>query len=174
MKGKITKAIFLTLLLVLCMSVAVAADVSEDIVDDVSTTPDTDTSLDTATIETVQSSINDNNVEKSEENQPRHVPDDEYKFANETLDIINSSYDGHTLTLLDNVNVMSSTNQPLNNIAFTVQGSNVLIQGLNITNINQNNVVITVSNASSQINILNNNITTISTDTANPAITSLK
>ena len=167
MKGKLTKSIFLALLLVLCMSVAVAADVSENTAGDVATTPDTDTTtVDAQTVDTVQSTITDNNVNKQDETQPRHVPGDNYTFANETLDITSDEYDGHTLTLLDYVTVSSSNNQPLHNIAFNVQGNNVLIQNLNITNINQNNVVITVSNTSSHINILNNNITTISTDTA--------
>ncbi len=169
MKGKLTKSIFLALLLVLCMSVAVAADVSENTAGDVATTPDTDTAtVDAQTVDTVQSTIMDNNVNKQDETQPRHVPGDNYTFANETLDITSDEYDGHTLTLLDNVNVMSSTNQALSNIAFTVQGTNVLIQGLNITNINQNNVVINVLNNSRNVHILNNNITTISDDTTNP------
>ena len=156
------KMMLFTLILFIGISIISATDIN-----------DTTVAEQTQTDTLIESNVNEITSVQSddiikENNEQIETQTNTYTYTNQEININDSSYDGQTLILNDNVQVYSSNNQMINNITFTIAGNNVLIQNLNITNINQNNVVITVLNSSSNVNILNNNITTISNNTTNP------
>lgn len=166
MTSKYTKCIFLGLLVVLCMSVTVAAEVTDDTITDVIDTSSINTNVETTTDEIVTDTITtNNNIETEYDTQTEtEEVNNPYTFTNTTLDITGNNYDGSTIILLDNVNVLSSNNMQLTGTSFIVNGTNVNITGLNIVNYNQNTVVITVIN-SENVTINQTNIVTTRTET---------
>lgn len=149
---------FLVLMVLLLTATAVSATDASDNTTTISNNIDTTTTTD---VEQEYSIINEPNTITDEqiesETSNMDIEEDDYTFANETLDITGNNYDGHTLTLLDNVNVLSSNNMQLTGTAFVVNGNNVNITGLTIVNNNFNTVAITVTG--SDVNIIGNNIT---------------
>lgn len=150
------KLFVFVIFLVLCLSVSYAANVTDD-----STTDKIDTSVTAAETPSIEkeSNLAKQTVKKDKKiskESNRHIPGDPYTFANETLDITGNQYDGHTLTLLDNVNVYSSNNMQLTGTNFIVNGNNVNITGLKIDNNNWNTEAISVTG--SNVNIIGNNI----------------
>ncbi|MEE3418644.1 MAG: hypothetical protein VZQ62_04900 [Methanosphaera sp.] len=149
MNGKVTKGIFLGLLLILCMSVAVATDVSEDTTSDVEIQSLSDNS------ETVYDDVNEvSNIDTVKENNLRSVN----PITSDV--VIDSSYDNQEFDVTSNVRITSNVAQS-NNIKFNLNGNNITIDGLNIVNDETQPIAINAIQNSQDINIINTNITIV-------------
>lgn len=150
MSLKLSKILFLGLLLTLCMSVAMAADVSED-----TASEETIPSMDTIE-ETTPDVVETNNAE-----QVNHV--NSYNPISTDTVINDSTWDNQVYDVTSNVTITSSVSQS-NNIAFRLNGDNITINGLNIVNDETQPIAITAIQNSHNINILNTNITVVNTE----------
>lgn len=150
------KISFLAFVILLCtISVSFATEDATDIADTVSTPTIEQQTVDTA--KELQTTSNENNQKdnnKDNKNVRTTNSNDTYTFTNTTLDITGNSYDGHELTILDNVNVTSSNHMQLSNTVFKIIGNNVNISGLTFKNFDNSPIVFTV--IGSNVNITNN------------------
>ena len=156
MTSKITKGIFLGLLVLACMSVVVASDVVDNATSDTTYSSSTDTPVDTTTSDIASNDVStynnrqSNEIQNEEENEEEEE-DDPYTFSNTNLTITGNNYDGRTLILLDNVNVTSSNIQ-LAGTNFIISGNNVNLNGLNIVTYNYNVEAITITGSNVTVN----------------------
>ncbi len=164
MNGKVTKGIFLGLLLMLCMSVAVAADVSEDATTDVSISDEVQESnnglveqdLEYTTNNQLPSrSVNPTNYEAVSQSDAANltvIDDTLYDFDGAYYNI-NYNFDN-----LDTVVFTSTRNSAIfYNSTFTLNGENIRVSNLKFNNYNTNGNPIDITANNSEI--INNEFT---------------
>lgn len=152
------KIMLFTMVLLIGLTVVSAADVNET---SQLTTQNTPTVYDTASEITSQS---DNiNTVNQQENTLQNTNDlvEEVDVTSD-LTITDTSYNNKQLNVGSNVEVTSTVN--LTNVRIVADGNNIKLTGLNITNTDFSDIVISVLSGSTNVNITNNVITTINND----------
>lgn len=163
MSLKLSKILFLGLLLTLCMSVAMAADVSEDTASDVPATDISTENVDTVSTDNInnKNNVEYDNIENSNvvTTNTEFVTSDNFEVENDTTYDFSGTFTLGDLNYenLNNVVFTSYRNDAIFiNTTFTLNGENIEVSNLKFENYNKtgNPITITANNS----NIVNNNI----------------
>ena len=129
--------------------------VADNKVGEITKTDTKNNNIKSNTIKTENKAINEIQSEEEDSSSEVDVTSD--------LNIDDNSYDNKTLNVASNVKVTSNVSK-INNIAFNLNGNNITLNGLNISNDNNQPISITSLTGSSNITIANSNINITNTN----------